>query len=138
MKKEDTQSIQSWVADVRRVAFQLAEIDVSVPDEDIILVLTAGLPLSYEPFIISLDTISPNLLTLDSVISRLLNEESRQSVSATDSPSTPGFAMAAKRIKTPLSQITCFKCQKKGHYRSQCPETDTKVASLAVEENHAY
>lgn len=32
------------IAHVRRVAFQLQEIDVSVSDEDIILVLTIGLP----------------------------------------------------------------------------------------------
>lgn len=134
MKKGDTQSIQSWIADIRRVAFQLSEIDVSVPDEDIILVLTAGLPPSYDSFIISLDAVSPDLLTLDFVISRLLNEEARQGIPAADSPSV---AMAATRVKTPLEKITCFKCQKKGHYQSHCPDADP-VAAFAVRENLAF
>ena len=135
MKKGDTQSIQSWVADVRRVAFQLSEIDVTVPDEDVILVLTAGLPSSYESFIISLDAVSPSSLTLDFVVSRLLNEEARQGIPATNSSSS---AMVATRTKTPLAQITCFKCGKKGHYQSNCPDQDTKTASVAVEENLAF
>ena len=132
MKKKDTQSIQSWVADVRRVAFQLAEIDVTVPDEDVILVLTAGLPSSYESFIISLDAVSPNSLTLDFVISRLLNEEARQGIPTTDSAPV---ALAATRTKTPLSEITCFKCHKKGHYQSHCPENNplAAFAGLATE-----
>ena len=130
MKKDDTQSIQSWVADICRVAFQLSEIGISVPDEDIILVLTAGLPPSYEPLIVSLDAVFPDLLTLNFVISRLLNEESCQGVPAPDPTSS---TMIATRFKTPISQITCFKCQKKGHYQSHCPDADTKTASIAVE-----
>ena len=130
MKKGDTQSIQVWVADIRRVTFQLTEIGISVPDEDIILVLTAGLPLSYEPLIVSLNAVSPDSLTLDFVISHLLNEESRQGIPASEPSSS---AMVATRAKTPISQITCFGCQKKGHYKSHCPDADTKTASLAVE-----
>jgi hypothetical protein len=132
MKKGDKQSIQSWVADVRRVAFQLSEIDSTVPDEDIILVLTAGLPPSYESFIISLDAVSPDLLTLDFVISRLLNEEARQDIPTTDSQESQSVALAATRTKTPLAQITCFKCQKKGHYQSNCPDTVPEIAATAV------
>ena len=125
MKKKDTQSIQSWVADVRRVAFQLSEIDVTVPDEDIILVLTADLPPSYESFIISLNAVSPSSLRLDFIISRLFNEEACQGIPTTDSAPV---ALAATRTKTLLSQITCFKCQKKGHYQSHCPENDSLAA----------
>lgn len=135
MKKTDTQSIQSWVADVRRTAFQLSEIAVTVPDEDIILVLTAGLPPSYESFIISLDAVSPDSLTLDSVVSRLLNEEARQTISTIDSSTS---ALAATRFKTPIAQITCFKCQKKGHYQTHCPDADPSSASLAAAENLAF
>jgi hypothetical protein len=129
MKKGDVQSIQSWVADVRRIAFQLSEINSTVPDEDIILVLTAGLPPSYETFTISLDAVPPDLLTLDFVISRLLNEEARQYIPTTDSRSV---ALATTRTKTPLAQITCFKCQKKGHYQSNCTDTAEEIAAAAV------
>ena len=78
------QSIQSWVADICCVTFQLSEIDISVSNEDIILVLTAGLPPSYEPLIVLLNAISPDSLTLNFVVSHLLNKESCQGVSAPD------------------------------------------------------
>ena len=129
------QSIQAWIADTHRVAFQLTKIGISVPDEDLILVLTAGLPPSYEPLIVSLDAVSPDSLTLDFVVSRLLNEEARQGIPASDPTSS---AMAATRAKTPLSQITCFKCQKKGHYQSHCPDATTQTASAAIAENFAF
>ncbi|OJA19110.1 hypothetical protein AZE42_09229, partial [Rhizopogon vesiculosus] len=51
LKKADDVSMQAWIAQVRRVAFQLQEIDVDISDEDLILVLTLGLPSSYGNFI---------------------------------------------------------------------------------------
>lgn len=47
--------MQSWVAAIHHVTFQLEEIQVNIPNEDIILVLTAGLPSSYEALIVSFD-----------------------------------------------------------------------------------
>lgn len=74
--------MQFWIADVRHTAFQLEEIDVSVDNEDIILVLTAGLTSHYDNLIVALDSVEPALLTLDTIISRLLNEDSHQFISA--------------------------------------------------------
>jgi hypothetical protein len=99
-------------------------------------VLTAGLPSSYESLIISLDAVSPNSLMLDFVISHLLNEEARQGIPAVNPSSS---ALAATHVKTPLAQITCFKCQKKGHYQSHCPQdADTKITAVAIQENLAF
>jgi len=78
LRKSDEMSIQAWVAEVRRITFQLQEVSIDVSDEDIILALTLSLPPSYELFIISLDTTPPDQFTLDYVIARLTNEEARQ------------------------------------------------------------
>ena len=75
MKKSDSQSIQSWVADVCCIVFHLEEISVDIPNEDIILVLTACLSNSYEPLIVSLNSVVHNTLTLDFIIFHLLNKE---------------------------------------------------------------
>ena len=75
MHKQDDQSIISWVSDVKKAAFQLGAASVSTIDEDIILALTEGLPESFSTFIIALDSLLPSELTLDNVITRLLNEE---------------------------------------------------------------
>ncbi|OJA07944.1 hypothetical protein AZE42_11021 [Rhizopogon vesiculosus] len=68
LKKADDVSMQAWIAEVLRIAFQLQEIAVDVTDEDLILVLTLGLPSSYENLIVSLDATPPDELTLDHVI----------------------------------------------------------------------
>ncbi|KAI5980357.1 hypothetical protein EDD15DRAFT_2147572, partial [Pisolithus albus] len=120
--------MQAWIAEVRRTAFQLQEVDVSVSDEDIILVLTLGLPTSYESFVVSLDTTPPDQLTLDYVITRLMNEEARQSHSSSvvDSESGALLTSAQNRARlgrrVALENITCFNCGEKGHYQSHCPK----------------
>jgi hypothetical protein len=64
----------------------------------------------------------------------LLNEEARQGIPTTDSAPV-ALAATRTRTKTPLSEITCFKCHKKGHYQSHCPENDSLAAfaGLATE-----
>lgn len=77
-RKGDDQSMQAWVTEVRRLAQLLESAGVDVDDEDVILVLTMGLPETYSPVVVSLDATHPDVLTVDFVIARLLNEEKRQ------------------------------------------------------------
>ncbi|KAI0693234.1 hypothetical protein BC835DRAFT_1276352 [Cytidiella melzeri] len=44
MKKKNDKPMAQWIADVRGVAFRLRGIGVTVDDEELILVLTMGLP----------------------------------------------------------------------------------------------
>jgi hypothetical protein len=130
--------MQLFVAEVRRVAFQLKEIGCEVDDEDIILVLTGGLPSYYNNFVVTLDSTPPENLTVDYVITRLLNEESRQ-----DGASSPNHDIfenvaasvqavdSARRPKRTLAFITCFGCGKKGHYQANCPTRKTQTTETA-------
>ncbi|KAI9056734.1 hypothetical protein FKP32DRAFT_1585270 [Trametes sanguinea] len=123
--------MSAWIADVRRAAFQLTEIGASLTDEDVILVLTSGLPPSYENCVVTLDATPAESLTLDYVVARLLNEESRQAPSAAPPSSRAGdhvlvaaaAAAAAARPRVPISMITCYRCAQKGHYQTNCPLT---------------
>jgi hypothetical protein len=45
--------------------------DIKISDQDIILAFTLSLPSSYDNVVISFDSIPPNQLTLDNVITRL-------------------------------------------------------------------
>jgi hypothetical protein len=132
LSKDEDQPMQNWIATVRHTAFRLTQIGVEVPDEDFILVLTQGLPAAYETFVVSLDATDPSLLTSEHVISRLLNEEVRQS--AHDSNKQKDAAFHAN-LKRPLDQITCYKCHKKGHYQSKCPENSNDQARAAIIED---
>ena len=127
--------MQNWIAVVRHTAFRLSQIGVEVSDEDFILVLTQGLPAAYETFVISLNATDPSLLTSEHVISRLLNEEVRQLALNHESTITQKeaafYTKASNMKRTPIEQITCFKCQKKGHYQSQCPENIKNLPNQA-------
>ena len=57
-----------------------------------IVVLTADLPASYTPIVISFDALDSSKLTLDFVITHLLNKEGRQA--------TPSLAPTGVDVKT--------------------------------------
>lgn len=143
LEKTEEQSMQSFIGEARRLALELADIGVAVDDEDIILVITGGLPSAYDNFVVTLDSTAPEDLTLDYVVTRLLNEESRQtngvraSAPNNKNPSEVAFA-AFQRQRRPIDQITCYKCAKKGHYQVNCPdntESKTEVGAYADAED---
>ena len=131
MTKRADQLMSSWIANIQQAVFRLNEFRYTAMDEDKILVLTKGLPPSYDPFIISLNaTIAASgskddpSVSLEVVKSCLLNEESRQQ--AAQPVTAPGVTLAvtpaAQKMRRPLEQITCFHCREKGHYQINCPK----------------
>ena len=126
MTKHADQLISSWIADVQQAVFQLKEVGYTAMDEDKILVLTQGLPPSYDPFIISLNAaIAANgsddldlFIPIEAIKVCLINEESWQC--ATQSVTTHDVTTAALKPHCPLEQITCFHCGEKGHYQINC------------------
>jgi hypothetical protein len=129
LSKATDQTMSSWVAKVRHTAFRLEEIGVEVSDEDFILVLTQGLPPSYDNFVVTLDATDVDVLSSEHVITRLLNEEARQINGTRESPKTDAAYFVANQRRTPIAEITCFKCGKKGHYQSQCPDAQKEGVS---------
>jgi hypothetical protein len=140
----------NWIAEVCGIAFQLGEIGVTIDDEDLILVLTMGLPKSYDTFVISLDSTDPATLTLNFVITHLLNEQSRQSVGDPScmSPALrdPGLAAVTLSSEKPgsrtgfrqnssnnLAHIMCYKCSLKGHFQANCPTNQSLLKSQPSE-----
>ncbi len=75
---KDGQRMASWISDVKGVVFQLSQIGVAVPDEDIILALTNGLPTPYNHFILMLDSTPSEVSNLNYVIGCLQTEETCQ------------------------------------------------------------
>jgi len=122
------QMMQSWIGSVKTLAFRLEASGTAVSDQNIILAPTMGLPTAYNAIIINFDVTATELLTLEYVISRLLNEETRQE-SATDQISIkeeePDKAMAVSsgycECCGPTDELTCYFCDQKGHFKSECP-----------------
>src|SRR5216684_7468979 len=78
MKMKDGQRMASWISDVKGIVFQLSQIRVVVPDEDIILALTNGLPTPYNHFILMLDSTPSEVSNLNYIIRCLRTEETHQ------------------------------------------------------------
>ena len=133
LRLEKTETISSYISRLRHVAFLLEQAAFTVTDDDMILALTAGLPHSYDNFLVSLDTLPDSEYTLTIIISRLNNEYQRQhmyfstprvqptlpisdqneALAVVASPSSP--------MSSRLIHITCFLCGNKGHYQANCP-----------------
>ena len=126
--------MSAWVGCVKSMSFRLEDIGVDVSDEDTILVVTMGLDKSYDSFIISLNTTSPDQLTLDYIVSHMLNEEVRRT-----NVEIQGVVMKAKggekgevRVKKEDnvamvaaqkdSLMMCWHCRKMGHVKAFCME----------------
>src|SRR5713226_9485397 len=78
MKMKDGQRMASWISDVKGIVFQLSQIGVAVPDEDIILVLTNGLPTPYNYFILMLNSTPSEVSNLNYIIGCVQTEETCQ------------------------------------------------------------
>ena len=117
----DDQTIESWIEEVCTCARHLESIKVSDNLKDVIVVLTAGLPTSYTPVIISFDAINPEKLTLDFVITRLLNEETCQTSHSIVKKGEDEAALRAKKVSKIGMNIQFFYCLKMGCYSSTCP-----------------
>lgn len=124
-RKKASEPMSAWISRIRGIANHLNEIGAKVGNEEIILALTMGLPDQYNNLIITLD--SSTQLEIDTVITRLLNEEIRQEALPGDGPGSQGrevALVASTRDRSAKSHITCFGCGRKGHYRSECPRAD--------------
>ncbi|KAJ3562429.1 hypothetical protein NP233_g9578 [Leucocoprinus birnbaumii] len=147
LRLERTETMAGYIARGRHLAKLISDAGHSLSDDDLLLAITSGLPRSYEAFLVSLDTLPDSEYTLNTVIPRLINEYTRQTITSPyvshthtqPTPATPvDDAMAITSISTgpgrrPLAEITCFKCHKKGHYQSDCPDSQNSGGVNAVE-----
>src|SRR5260370_28013781 len=128
MKMKDGQRMASWISDVKGIVFQLSQIGVAVPDEDIILMLTNGLPAPYNYFILTLNSTPSEVSNLNYVIGCLWTNETHQRAKSR-SPDMTDEALAFPHNwlrRLGLAQIMCFVCTNKGHYQINCPTHSTQ------------
>ena len=121
MRKDPKMPMSKWITSVRDVARQIKELKGDVHDEEIIVVLTNSLPESYTPLIVQLDAMGETERTISNVITRLIGEERRQG-GEKDQEDDALALIAARRRRRDRSEVTCYGCGEKGHFRSECPK----------------
>ncbi|KAJ7837658.1 hypothetical protein B0H14DRAFT_3459988 [Mycena olivaceomarginata] len=115
----------AWIGHIQTLVLRMEHAGIEVTAQDQILALTMGLPRSYDAVIINFDANLPEQLTVNHVIIRMLNEETRQ----TSSPYAPSSsddprdeAMAAIGARRDPASVLCYFYDKRGHYKSDCPQ----------------
>jgi gag-polypeptide of LTR copia-type len=136
LRLDRSETMSTYIARVRHLAFLLEEANVPTSDDDLILGITSGLPHSYDSFLISLDATPDSEFTLDNVIARLVNEYQHQHMypprHTPNNPDPTDEAMTVSSYtprRTGLAHITCFFCGAKGHYQLNCPNRNTATPS---------
>ncbi|KAF7341478.1 CCHC-type domain-containing protein [Mycena venus] len=156
-KKAEHETMEAWIGRIQGMVLRMEYAGIDVTAQDKILAFTMGLPAAYEAVIVNFDATPPSQLTVEHVISRLLNEETRQQslvepASADANPNNVAYAAATRRRTgqvTAAPDTTCFFCDKKGHFKSDCPErrrweaakdamSETTNAILAVDSDEDY
>lgn len=123
---KESESLTNHLKNMKQITDRLAAIKAPISEEDQVVTLLGSLPDSYSSLVTVLEAQAD--LTLDAVKQSLINEEQKRDgktgiKSMGVSQDTALYVRAERR---------CFKCQKTGHYKSECPLNKQREAPAAV------
>lgn len=131
-KKADNVSVQAHAGSIREIADRLTGLGDGPSETLMVAVLLLSLPESYGSLVISLDS-HPSNHNFDFVVQRCMNEEARQLMESSGKDSqSQAYHVDGKRPRKDRKDVTCYRCQKKGHYRNECQEEEGSTKKDAV------
>ena len=115
-KLEPGGSVKDHIGKLRSIVGKLATIDVSISDEQYIIILLRSLSSDYDQFVVTLENIET--LRVEDVHARIIREEQRKKTTEDKSINTALQSHTSwndKRFK-----FKCFYCGKRGHKITEC------------------
>jgi hypothetical protein len=136
----ESKSITEQLAEFNKIIDDLANIDVKLEDEDKALHLLCTLPKSYESFKDTMLYGKETPVTLEEVQSALRTKELTKfkdlkvedGANALNVSGGKGGSRGKKARAKGSDKWSCFHCQKKGHFKRDCPELKDKNGSAHV------
>lgn len=137
---QHNQSYSSQVNSFCTIAESLKEIDVSIPDDILSIMLLCSLPEDMDNFVVAIES-RDDLPKVDSLKMKIFEEEERRKGKVSEGEQVV-YALDNKKFKRQSTRkywdkknnnnIKCYGCGKRGHVRAQCKNSSNNSASSEV------
>lgn len=111
-KYEEGTAMSTFLSKIEELRNQLKQMGEDISEKFIITKVLMSLPDAYKHFVSAWESAPDEKQTLENLVARLLIEEERVNEKEPQNSSASAF-VAKKNVK-------CFKCNKLGHYQSEC------------------
>lgn len=121
-KFETGTEMSMFLSKIQELQNQLKQMGEEISDKFVITKVLMSLPDEYKHFISAWESAPDDKQTMDNLVARLLIEEERVKEKGEHSTPSGSSAFVVKDKKN----IKCFKCNKNGHFQSECKSNNNK------------
>jgi hypothetical protein len=128
LKQQQGEPVATYVGRARDISRDFAATGSAVPDEDLAMILVAGLVEEFDPLVIVL-SMGDNIKSIDSLFSHLQTHEQMMRVSKglSDNTSESGVTVAYAAKGGPNKKGACNKCGKQDHFARECWSSELRA-----------
>lgn len=130
-QRDPNDNIATHISKVNKLVLQLRNAGVNIDESMVITRIITTLPSKYRHFGSSWDATAAADRTLQNLTNRLLGEELRASSMDPSEPNEIKETAFLSREKPKRKPGKCFNCGRRGHWKNECREKESKSANLA-------
>lgn len=136
IKLENFNSLEEYVTEIMSVSQKLADISHPIEDEFIGVLMLRGLPSSFKPLVMGLQS-SNQKITSDLVKNMLLQEDIKQGTAESSSADAAFAAKTSNYNKKPRKVVRCYGCGLLGHKKPNCPNKPRDSSNSSSQEQYS-